>query len=220
MALSDYEMLAFDENGRKCPPKLACAKDGIAIEIFKDRIEVEEKGIGFQMYEGNVHIYPFTIEAKRSKTRKGVFLHATMHSIHKGKLVEKSISGIGAAGFLSAPEWLKAKHPRAYGTIRKYLNNDKWTFSHTGFQGESWSLGFVPRGEPALKELKEVAFRMPYPSCKETWIGIDRKIYDEFLDWLSGVDRNLAAKIRKRALIPKIQKMSGFHKMLDSFKKA
>ena len=201
MALSNWDILAFDTEGKPCNGVLA-VPSGAEAHIYKNWLYIRHpkmwrKDCGFtsntiaEVQHGEVSIAGLEIHARRYDPQGAIFCFIS-HTEYTGKGKKKYethrdhyLAGIGAYGFMSDVEWLKLKHPRIYQKIpSKYLSSryHQWMGYTCGEQ--KWHIEFC---NDSGKDRFTLNLRIKRPDLDESWLGVTKETLAAFMKWLKKI---------------------------------
>lgn len=188
MALSNWDTLAFDDEGKSCRAEFS-VKDGVTIEIYKNWANVRfGENNHFTFNEGNVSVNGLEIFGKRGP-QQAIFLFAKHNDWDGEKTTHQYFAAIGCNGFMSNLDWLKIHQPEIYNSIpQQYFDEDKYLIcsgSSHGPDGESW--GFYCYPENSNEEPYSMEFEGKGPGIEELWTGVTKETYQEFINWLTSL---------------------------------
>lgn len=193
MALSDWDTMAFDSDGKPCNGIIEGFLEGTNAEIYKNWLYIrdakmwcEERGYMkptiAEIFEGCISISDFDIRAVRGPQR-AIFVSIKCIRYHEQKKDEeyrepdiRRMAGIGCDGYTD---------PCIIMMKELDLDADKW---------ESWGWGHSSEGTYSLcvmnRETEKLEhFNFPNDSKYEPeWIGVTDETYRAFIDWLKSFD--------------------------------
>lgn len=196
VAISDYDTLAFDTEGKPCSGSVEFGKTGVCIyknwvyvsnpELWKDGYSYVESTIA-EIKSGIVTLAGVSFEAIRDDKQDSIFVYCRQGY---GK-EERKFCGIGCRGYLDTPEALKLTNPSAYASIPKEYLTEDWEFFGTGFGGaEGVSLSFLNRKTDQIQSIS-----LDVLEVEEVYVGVQEETYNTFMEWLVTVDKKYAAKV-------------------------
>jgi hypothetical protein len=194
MALSNWDTMAFDENGEPTNGVIEGFAEGSACEIYKNWLYVRDTKMWTKdrhyieptiakIEEGKVEVSDFNIEASRGP-QNSIFVLVTSIRYKKQKEGQpyqppeiRRLGGIGCYGYGNPP----------YNDVRKQHNlGEEWI---------GWCVGYGSDGTHSFtyfnnntKELKEVPIEDWDESYESQWVGVLPDTLKEFVLWLKKND--------------------------------
>jgi hypothetical protein len=189
MALSDYDMLAFNHKGEPCNGVVKNEK-GNSLEIYKTWLYVRapkmwQPGSDFcdniiaSIAEGQMHIGGFKVQAKRFSRQNTIFVLATYS---KGpKYTTQYFGGIGCRGYGSKIEQILKEN----GMLKQAkANNEHWHDCASNELNGKWS-HYIENMEARTKivywQAKHKDDQYPYEA---DWVGVDKEMLRRYWQWV------------------------------------
>jgi len=201
MALSNWDMLAFDSDGKPCSGRIKGFLEGTSCEIHKNRLYVHDSksrrksnmfsnGTIAQIYEGELSVSDFHIVAARGPQDSIFVIVESLkhHEQEDGKPYRppdvRRMAGIGCYGFSYIDyDELRVK----FGLDPEY---EGFSFGCCTIEGKSEAVvTFVTNDNDGKAKLiecqlsKEEACEYDYK-----WLGVLPSTYAEFIKWLKLID--------------------------------
>lgn len=193
MAASNWDILAFDTDGKSCSGNLIMP-DGSSVEIYKNHLCVRNSDQMISTIQhGEVNINGFEIQAIRHEDQHSIFVYATNYDISKCHY----FSGIGCYGFGDELTWLKDHNPEEFSKIDPQHLTDNWFCSYSSNDDEKgYEITFYSYTEGV--ESCSYTFKGPYPGLDNLWVGVSKKTETAFLKWLETVaDEKYFEKVKQ-----------------------
>lgn len=192
MALSNWDTMAFDENGKPCSGIVTNA-DGSMVEIYRNYLYVHSpkmwrlsggyrKSVIAEMMDGDIELSGFHIIAKRSDTQNAVFVFCK-HS-YTAENGYKYFGGIGCSGYVNKIEQVLTR------IGRKDEISDDWCYGSEESGVSDYGRNFIHHIMNLETHEKIVYWdegkKGEYDYSKD-WIGVTEKLKKEFFAWMSGL---------------------------------
>ena len=206
MAMSNYDLLAFDHKGRPCNGVFRSGNT--TARIYKNWLYISnpkmwQKGessfirptIAQINGDGDVNLGKMEIHTAWDDHQNSIFVFCQYNHYGKKRTTRKRMVGIGCCGFLDTT--------RIY-VEKMGLDPDKdWmggSSHHDGISEEIVSC-FIDEGKGGIEEhVVPAEFVIPYEEC---WIGVDAETYQNFLKWLKGLVKDYTLDEKYFKLIEK-----------------
>lgn len=188
MALSNWDTLAFDTDGKPCDGSLKV--DNAEVSIYKNWLYVRDKEMWCkdrsftdetiaQINSGDVRISRFYIQAKRHDERGAVFCYIT-----SGYENIKRMAGIGCSGFLDTA--------RIYA--EKMGMDPKRSWGGGSFHGGGEDYETIMDWDTMEEFRVPDEFVIPFEEC---WTGVPPEVYQAFLTWLEEIVKDEGDEVKK-----------------------
>lgn len=183
MALSDYDLLAFDSEGKPCNGTLKNHIGAIA-EIYKNWVYImDPKGwhdrngycnnVVAELHEGDLKISWFEVEATRGP-QESIFCLVRSYD-HENKVYYR-MAGIGCCGYDERLEEMMSY----LGLDLKDYPEDEYTIT----EGSSYANGTSHRFLCIHSEEGYEDYKLPGGKFEPEWVGVKPSTYSEFMSWL------------------------------------
>jgi len=174
MALSNWDVLAFDSDGNSCNGELVVPSGKVVIHKNWVSVRCSDDKYLASIQHGKVRIACIDIVAVRHPDQDSVFVFA--------ECTDHCMAGIGCYGFLDDLECLKKLYPEEYNRIpQQYLDADKYSHSTFVTRGE-W--GFTFDGD---NDYYQVTINAKRFDLSDMWAGVSLQTFVAFLEWLKEV---------------------------------
>lgn len=199
MALSNWDTMAFDEEGVPTNGIIEGFTEGTSCEIYKNWLYVRDEDMWFegrkyvkptiaQIDSGEVMMSDFTIRAARGP-QEGIFVWVESSRYVDKEYQVKRMAGIGASGYGDPFEKIIEEEG---------IDTEKWKpFTYGSHSSGSAVFTFTKgSGEDVL--FKEIE-RDNYDDYSPQWTGITKETVEKFIEWLrsEGADEEWVDKIEK-----------------------
>ncbi len=190
MALSNWDTLAFGEDGQSCPGEVALRGDAV-LEIYKNWVYIRHPSAWFegsdftgdvvlQIDSGELEYAGCEIVVARHETQSTCFVFVADHKYSEGPPTHRFFAGIGCSAYLSTLEYMKRHDPEKLALVQEHLDE--------GFEqcGTTWS----DAGTEACLRRGDEYIDVPVYGPGEdpdTFVGVLPEVHAAFLEWLAGV---------------------------------
>ncbi len=179
MALSNWDCLSFDSDGKPCEGKFE-TKEGIKIQIYKNWVYVHFGNKTIQVDHGELIVYGVHLKVERHSLQQSVFVYvdSCCHGV--------CFCGLGCYGFLDTLDWLEKNEPKEYAKIdSKYLTpeaqEDVFISEFCG-PGDTWGFDFEFNGEHQIHVVS-----CKRPGLDALWVGTTKETVEAFYQWLKTI---------------------------------
>jgi hypothetical protein len=193
MALSNWELMAFNNSGKTCDGTFV-APSGTEIEIYKNKLYVHNaamwdaekenhnftKPIIAAIYEGNMHLAGVQIVTKRGK-QDGiyVFVYFSKYNDKTKKSTYRFFAGIGCSAY-DDPSKRLAK------AMNVDLNKWKPIAFGSGWNGDQEYISMCCEHRTIPKKVKdwEIDATPKNKALESKYVGVAKSTYNDFIKWL------------------------------------
>lgn len=190
MALSNWDMLAFGVDGQPCEGWLENPSGNVRIEIFKNKIRVHKDAVIIAtVFNGEVEIERFRIEAVRYEPQDAVFCFAHYCEFDGSRPINLHMAGIGCSGFMEEIDWLRANHPEEHARISAQIEAMDGQ-QIDGACEENGVLEFsirIPSGLGYRFECISTSPSIKAPTAEDLWTGVLPSTVVAFRSWLTTI---------------------------------
>lgn len=187
MAMSNWDSMAFDNEGKPCLAewKFNPNNNGDVISIYKNWVHFMFNGVGISINRGDIITASHSsvrIIAKRHPLQNSIFMVAEVGEYGKTQY----FSGIGCYGFMDELDWLKIHHSEEYKKIPAEWvdpNNENIFVAHL----------YINKDDTFIYEFnnsqtnEKFEFEAPNPTLEDLWEGVTEETAKEFLKWLESL---------------------------------
>jgi hypothetical protein len=194
MALSNWDLLAFNNEGKSCNGVLENPGSGILggsrgskVEIYKNWLYVHNKkmwnkGLGYnrpviaEIWSGDINLSGFEIHVIRG-SQDSIFIYVETKKYLKKKIITKRMAGIGCCGYSDILPILIKKAG---------VKEEDWDdiFESTCSYDNKTTIT-LHCSKKENEDIKYEKFEFTETDeLKSKWIGVLSSTYDEFIKWL------------------------------------